>query len=262
MASTGKGLLDSHLKLLRHNNVDVTRLTDANVKSTLDSMQTQRGNVLSANYKVSVLASIKRFNTNITARPKDLKLKRVRNRDQLNRDTFRVLVNVVNFAFNFDTRSTTVASGLALIDTVLAVLVLVSTNVDLKTLRKLTVQQFQTLARDNEAVVADRRVQAMPEVMAPIASKVADLLAYRASQHYRRQDAPPAAGDRVVSCSADVINKKIKELTIILNPDISVQRHYGLRSIEKLNRQILLQHLVLLKDAAATASGDTAAVVD
>ena len=274
-----RNTLDSHVKLLKLNGIDISTLNNENVRATLDSMKLgpNRQQSLSANYKVSVLNSIRELNSNVTLKPKQLKVKRNRVDAKISSEVFSKILLICNYAFNYDPNSTIAPVTLGQIDTLIAIMLIVSTNIKIRELNQvipsITIENFTELVTTSKTIVNINNgsttiaILGISRLMRVLKIQIDSLIAYRDANFQRRNLARAAKiAGQLITCTADVLNKKIKELSILLtNPinndttntyaflnkqtsETSLQptsKSLGLRIIMKIPRDILIESLTL-----------------
>lgn len=238
-------LLQSHIKLLEENGVDISQITNANVKVILDSLTRKNKQPLSGNYKISILQTIKFYNKGtVTVTGSQLNIKRNRNRESMTREHIAALVKLVNYAYNYKFQNTVTTETRSLLDTLIAIILTVSSNSKISTLVKLQVGEYEALKANNETIVSKAggvKLIAEPSLLPLVSKKLDSMIAYR-NKLYQLSDND---NNFLLSCSTDIINKRIRELVLMLTlRDTHLSNlHIGMRSVELLNRDILLQNL-------------------
>lgn len=274
-----KNTLESHVKLLKLNGVDISTLTNENVRATLDSMRLgpTKQQPLSANYKVSILNSIREINSNVTLKPKQLKVKRNRVDTKISNELFSKILLICNYAFNYNPESTIAPVTLGQIDTLIAIMLIVSTNIKIRELNQIlpsiTMVNFKELVTTSKTIVEINNgpntipILGIPQLMRTLQNQVELLILYRDSNFQRRNLARAAKiAGQLITCTSDVLNKKIKELSILLTNPINndtintyafmqtepttslkspTSKSLGLRVIMKIPRDILVESLTL-----------------
>ena len=65
----------SHIKLVQKSVSDLTTINNSNIETILNKLHTTKGELLSDNYKICILRTLKKHNADITKKPHQLKLK-------------------------------------------------------------------------------------------------------------------------------------------------------------------------------------------
>lgn len=233
----------SHWHLLVSNNIDRNDITNDNVIRILNSLKSRKQKELSANYKISILRTIKHELTNITVTPKQLKVQRRRNYNALSANLYENIIKIITYAYNlnFNYFESVMRSD---VDLAIGLLVISSTSANSRHFHNFTFEHFERLVEvPTRGVTVGHDTIIINELMWPHAKGlISDAYAYRVNRFDSKYRMRPINSQLLVSCSNDVLNKKLKELYVQLISE-DPPKHLGFQTIKKNIKDVVLSNI-------------------
>ncbi|UBZ25670.1 VLF-1 [Carcinus maenas nudivirus] len=196
----------SHITLLRTIKPDLTTITNENISEVFDKLKTKHNEAVSDNYKISILRSLKKHNTDITKKPHDLKLKAKRNKKITDVDNIKFILNIIKGVYDLSLNEITVLTTRSIIDTYIAILLITCCFINIVDLYSLTEQDLRNLTMHQTINKTKKiRINALFSKAEPI---IRELISHRNTL----VDNIPT--NKLISCSSNIINKTIKSLCI------------------------------------------------
>lgn len=196
----------SHLKLLRSKKEDISQIRDDELILLFENFKTKQNVDISDNYKISILRTLKKYNDNITKKPKQLKLKAQRIPKKINVEGKRVIIDIIKNTYNLMPNIISAIESRSLIDTYIAILLVTSCKITIGDLFNLTDNDLkqlvthQTLTKNKKIIINSYFAQA--EVL------IRELFNHRNNLTYQK----PFNDKLLISCSQNLINKTVKFL--------------------------------------------------
>uniref|UniRef100_A0AAU8GCE1 Uncharacterized protein n=1 Tax=Faxonius propinquus nudivirus TaxID=3139431 RepID=A0AAU8GCE1_9VIRU len=245
-------LIATHLALLKLNNVEISSITPENIASILNRLTTKKKKKISENYKISILQTLQRVNNDLKVSPKQLKITGNRRSIKTLLPNFiSNVINIIKYAYNFKpTLFLANNETTALIDTIIAILLITSTNIVIGAVYKLKLSELDLLVIAKTVTIQQfPTIIINPTLFANTEKKINALIKYRITSFTANKFSEKKKfSTHVISCNSDVINKKIKELNFLLNyknTDIDDIHTFslGLQSIRFIPKDILYEYL-------------------
>lgn len=219
---------NSHIKLLKYNNIDLNTLTNENIKRQFDNLKTLKNKSVSNNYKISILQTIKVLNNDITLKPHDIKLHTTRKSttEIINK---KALLNIIRYTYNLTDHVIAIIDTSSLIDALLALFLITATNIKLKDLYTLTLPEYKKLS-ENDTIIKTTKILKNPSLFTLSQPIINMLINHREATF--TTDAyitKPKFTTHVITCTYDVINKRIHDLYSSINTT-TIDSSLGLKS--------------------------------
>lgn len=210
--------MESHRKLLIYNKVNVLALTDATIETTLRNLKTKKDKPLGDNYIIALLSTIKKLNKNITFRPSKLNLNTVRRNKTPANENRRGILNVIKYTYSLNMETIGLINTTSNFDIYIAILMLTATNTTMTDLFNLNLVQFKELVDKNEVILSKKiiKMQHLFGLALPIIKNLIILRTEKFKNHPTFQ-MKPKFSTHIITCSVDVLNKKLKELYTMIN---------------------------------------------
>lgn len=237
-------LTDSHRKLLEFNKVKIYELTNENIETRLRNLRTTKNKALSDNYLIGILNTIKKENTNITVRPSKLHFNTVRKKKSILNETTRAILEVIKYAYTLSNETIQVTETTSAFDTYIAILLVTSTNISLHDLFDLNIPEYNSLVTQ-ESLNKTKKIVKYTTLF-PAAHKIISLLIQMRNFKYATipiYSMKPKFGTHIITCSPDVLNKKIKELYNVVNFGVNTEQSLGLYSFTFKHPAIVINYL-------------------
>ena len=245
---------DSHLKLLTKNKIDVKLLNNENVDKKLLGMKTTTGNSLSGNYLTSILNTIKKQpGSNVTINKSQLSWKRNRSKkSRISAEYMNCIANLLKYAYNYEPENNN-PEILSMIDTVIAILFITSTNIKTKDIYEVSLRQFNLLYQGtgNQIVIEGKKVLASPRLTPKAHEKILALLSFKHKNFanigekfsYKKQ---LKIKNYLISTTDTQINRTLKKIHFMLNfsfltksEDDETPKSLGLQAFKNLSYDII-----------------------
>lgn len=254
--------IQSHLKLLQANKVNIYALTTAEeVINVIHGLQhAKRKRPISDNYKSSILRTIKLIlgrNPDIARIPATT-IAPYRQRAPLAKrfsaKTYQYLTLLVYYVLTYSINDqVSITFNRTMYDVIIAVLIVVGTNTKTSDAFSLTLEDFYALYNNNNAIRLNRPsystvINTIPDIFPRVKEQILNVITKRNERFQMEASMKPERQInlfRVISCSQDVINKKIKLLLIEIMKQ-NIDNSVGLNSFKHLDRRILLDNLYVL----------------
>ena len=229
-----KNIETSHLKLLQTNNINLSSIRNDNVDAILSKLTTIRGNPLSGNYKTSILNTIKKLpNSKVTINKSQLSWTRNRSKkDRITVKFMKCIHNILLYVYNYEPHKN-VQELLSMIDTIIAILFLTSTNIKTNDIYNVTLEEFDNLNKNNHVhlVINGKKLVISPLLASQAFKKIELLLKYK-SENYEEiflknlnKEKKIKLNNYLISTAASQINKTIRRLFIKLNFSIMTEKN-------------------------------------
>jgi hypothetical protein len=139
----------SHDNLLALNNVEISSITTANVFQIVRNLKGLKYQEVSANYKTSILNTIKQEKMKrdpnfANIKPKDLNLHRVRNKMQFNATVISNLIKTTNYVYNYNPTGN-ISISRSLLDCMISILIVTATSTKTSQLNNILLQHLKEL---------------------------------------------------------------------------------------------------------------------
>lgn len=211
----------SHVKVLQHNNVNISKITKNNVYEVVKNLVGTKNQELSANYKTSILNTIKREkllqgdSDFANVKPKNLKLQRVRNKQKFSASLVTNLITVANYVYNFNP-ATTISLTRSLIDCMISILLITSTNIKTSQLKYLLQTQLKQLYELSPSVELSNKdvIFKYVDFFVPAFHQIMRLIEIRNRLYEREINNKTNNPNLVVLVKPDALNKQFKILYI------------------------------------------------
>lgn len=221
-----KTIETSHLKLLQTNGVNLNNIRNDNVDAVLSKLKTIRGNSLSGNYKTSILNTIKKLpNSKVTINKSQLSWTRNRSKkDRITVEFMKCIHNILTYVYNYEPHKN-VQELLSMIDTIIAILFITSTNIKTNDIYSVTLEEFDNLNKNNNfhLVINGKKLVVSPLLASQAFKKIEILLKYK-SENFEdiilknlNKEKKIKLNNYLISTAASQINKTIHRLYIKLN---------------------------------------------
>lgn len=210
--------MNSHRKLLQYNKVNILTLNDTNIETTLRNLTTRKNKPLGDNYIIALLSTIKKFNKDVTLKPSKLNLNTVRKNKTPANENRRGILNVIKYTYSLNMETLQLISTTSNYDIYIAILMLTATNINISDLFDLNLIQFKQLI-DTDILILSKKIIKMQHLFAlalPIIKNLVILRTEKFKNHPTFQMKPKFT-THIITCTPDVLNKKLKELYTMIN---------------------------------------------
>lgn len=231
-------IVKSHRRKLNSVGIRIEMLNNDNIKAVFDTLK-QLKPKLSQNYLISVLHTIKKENENVTRTAKALNLKKSKRIS--NPETTVGFLKILHHAIkNINKRHQIIRRE---IDTIIAIVVAIMTNVGSKELLLMKVKHLTELVENKKSTLFRlTELNSFPiQKYEPLFGKYYDgvlsAIKFRELEIYGKQDIN--LDTFVITCKIDSINKIIKEWYLQFMVKIP-KESLGIQYIRKLNTSLIL----------------------
>ena len=221
-----KNIENSHLKLLQTNGINLNNVRNDHVDAVLSELTSIRGNPLSGNYKTSILNTIKKLpNSKVTINKSQLSWTRNRSKkDRVTVEFMKCIHNILIYVYNYEPHKN-VQELLSMIDTIIAILFLTSTNIKTNDIYNVTLEEFDRLNKntDGPLLIGGKKIVISPLLASQAFKEIEILLKYK-SENFEdiilknlNKEKKIKLNNYLISTAASQINKTIRRLYIKLN---------------------------------------------
>lgn len=237
----------SHLNLLKRCGKNLSSINDQNVRQVINSLTNKNGEPLSDNYKISILNSIRMYVHDVNKKASELgwKAKRNENVRRISQNSEKIL-RVIRYVYRFDVINLPTIATTAHLDAMIATLLLTSTTISIRDIYHMKISAYQDLKTSANILVNGHHVLKLAALFALAEAHIDAFLQYRAihfsSVAYQQK---PNFQFNIISCSVDVINKKIREMFASINHGTAADAHIslGLQALKFPYRDIILEYI-------------------
>ena len=223
----------SHIKLLQSKGINLDNINNDNVDDILTKLTTTRGKLLSGNYKTSILNTIKKLDkSKVTINKSQLSWKRNRiKKDRMSIEFMKCMHTILNYAYRYEPHKN-VPEILSMIDTIIAILFLTSTNIKTKDIYDVTLEEFNSLHKDinTPIVINGKKIIVSPLLASQSFKKIEVLLEYKSKnfddivlKDFKQKRI--RLNNYLISTAATQINKTVKKIYVMLNFSIITQNN-------------------------------------
>lgn len=237
--------INSHRKLLDYNKVNILSLNDANIETTLKNLKTRKGKPLGNNYVIALLNTIKKSNSNVTIKPSKLHISTVRKRKTPASENRRGILNVIKYTYSLTLETLQLIDTTSSFDVYIAILILTSTDITIIDLIDMNLLQFATFVKDN-TIILKKKIVKIQHLFAMALPIIQNLLILRKEKFKNNTSfiMKPRFTTHVITCSTDVLNKKLKELYNLINfADDSTDLSLGLNYFSFKHPELILAYI-------------------
>ena len=216
----------SHIKLLKINGIDLNKITNDNVDIKLIGMKTTKGQPLSGNYLTSILNTIKKINgSKVTINKSQLSWKRHRSKkSRMSAEFLNSIANILKYVYRYKSNED-VPETLSMIDTIIAILFLTSTNIKTKDIYDVSLDEFNKLYSNfNEHLVINGiKIIASPLLATQAFKKIEALLMYKSAKFEHiatkafKKEKKIRLTQYLISTAVTQINRNLLKLNLMLN---------------------------------------------
>ncbi|UOT91840.1 VLF-1 [Aratus pisonii nudivirus] len=230
----------SHIKLVQTQK-NLESINDNNIENVLQNLKTKQGKDLSTNYKISILRTIKKYNKNITRKPKQLKFKSTRFKDDDTVDVKKIIVDIIKQTYELKSNVIDNLRSRAQIDAYIAILIITSCYIRVVDLYELRMNDLNTLLKD-QSLVKNHKVN-INGLFARAEPLIRELVEHRKKD----MDEEQYNENKLITCSSNNINKILKtlceETSLTYNNDIKRFKSIGISKFKFKQPNILSQFI-------------------
>ncbi|QLI62430.1 VLF-1 [Dikerogammarus haemobaphes nudivirus] len=234
---------NSHLKLIRENNIDINSLTDQNIETKLRNLRSVKNKTFSENYLIGILATVKQFNKNITIKPSKLHLKTKR-KIKTHHENTKGILEVIKYVYNLNKDTIEVTQNTSGYDTYIAILLLTSTNITIPDLFNLTLIDFRDLI-ERMFIIRNKKIIKYDNLFNIAKNLIGSMISRRTDKFVNMAQFQQKAKftTHIITCTPDVINKKLKELYNFVNNGTPIEHSLGLYSFTFKHPNVISMYL-------------------
>lgn len=235
------GIEDSHRRLLLLNKVEIHKLTNANIETTLRNLRTKKNKELSTNYIIGILATIKKYNNSITYKPAKLNFTSTRKKSQHDN---KAILELIKYVYSLNKETIQVTTTVSTFDLYIAILLLTSTNISLTDLYNINTKQFTDFIGEESLNMSKKiiKYQQLFKVALPLILNLVKVRFEEFKDVYSM--VKTKFNTHMITSSPDVINKRLRDLYSLVNfGNANTDASLGLYSFTFKHPEVIVAYL-------------------